>query len=95
MPVTLDSLKEHLVIEHGHDDNALSVVLAAAEAHVAEIGCRTFEGFGNPRSPSFDAAVLLVAGALWHDREGGTDQPSRESLMSVSRLTAPLRRCVG
>jgi uncharacterized phage protein (predicted DNA packaging) len=86
--VSLDEAKSHLRVTDASEDALITLYVDAAEAHVIDV---TGEFSGNlATSAAAKAAVLLLVGDFYENREAQTDKPLSENA-AVERLLWPLR----
>ncbi|SDI79633.1 head-tail connector protein [Pseudomonas abietaniphila] len=85
--VTLDEAKLHLRVDHEAEDNYLEGLILAAETHIS-----TFLGddWPEPMPAPVKAAVLLLVGDLYENRERQADRALNEN-RTYSLLLAPYR----
>lgn len=105
--LTLDIVKRHLRVFHSDDDAEIGVYQAAAESIVVEYLDRVVEpegttlpGEGDPGydqtaiviTPAITAAILLMVGDLYENREADVEQDGDAVLpRPVRALLAPWR----
>lgn len=70
--VTLEELKAHLRIEHDHEDTLILTYQDAAEQAVRDY---TGADFDDPAPGPIRAAVLLMVGELYANRERSGERP--------------------
>jgi len=88
MSVPLATVKEHLRLETDDEDTTLVIYLAAAEGHLASVGV---DMEADPMPAPLMAAVLLLTGHLYENREASGTTPLAALPMGVDRLIAPYR----
>ena len=81
--VTLDALRAHLRIDTNDEDTYLTELIEHAEAACANFCLR--DSFEQPVAPPIKRAVLLYAGYLHADREGG-DEAKAKTMLTVAHL---------
>lgn len=86
---TLAETKLHLRVDGEDEDSYIAGLINAAEMAVTDY--LDLDPPELPDSPAVLAAVLLLVGALYENREALTDRPMSESPVFV-RLLAPYRR---
>lgn len=85
--VTLDEAKLHLRVNHAEEDNYLLSLILAAEGHV---GVFLGDNLPDPMPAPVKAAVLLLVGDLYENRERQADRTLSENT-AYSLLLAPYR----
>jgi uncharacterized phage protein (predicted DNA packaging) len=88
MICTLDEVKQHLRIVTADDDALLSVYAEAAERYVNDVTGEVLSAL--QENPMAKAAVLLIVGDLYENREGSSEVQLKEN-PTVDRLLWPLR----
>jgi Phage gp6-like head-tail connector protein len=92
--ITLTSAKEHLRVDHADEDMGITALIAAAEAHLIEIGV-TIPVAPAIRPASLDHAVLLLVGHWYANREAVITGTIASTVpMAFDALVAPHRGCV-
>lgn len=84
--ITLAEAKLHLRVDHYADDAAIQQMIEVAEVSVTDY-------LNLPELPTaapVTAAMLMLIGALYENRESVTDRPLSESVL-FTRLLAPYR----
>ena len=85
--INLADAKLHLRVDHTEEDAAIQQMMEAAEVSVMDyLNLDTL-----PEAPPVAAAMLMLIGALYENRESVTDKPVSESLL-FTRLLAPYRK---
>lgn len=92
MAATLDQVKQHLRVEGPFEDDMITVYLDAAKDYVASIGV---DLDADPLPPSITAAVLLLVGSFYENREAASDRAMFKVPFSVDALLAPYRDVIG
>lgn len=86
--ITLDEAKRHLRVDHTDEDSDITLKLRLAVAIVED-----YIGLDETRPASasdvMDAAILLVLGELYANREAGADPLSPTVRTILERLRAP------
>lgn len=89
MTVSLDTAKLHLRVDDAGENTLIQAYLAAAEGHLAGSGV---DMTADPLPAAVTAAVLLITGHLYENREASTyDKPIMAIAFGVDRLVAPYR----
>lgn len=85
--VTIDEAKLHMRVDHDAEDSYIEGLILAAETHV-----RMYLGddFPDPMPASIKAAVLLLVGDLYENRERQADRILHEGT-AYALLLAPYR----
>ena len=83
---TLAETKLHLRVDHGDEDSYITGLIDAAETSVLNY----LDVPELPDTGPVMAAVLLLVGALYENREAVTDRPLADNPLYV-RLLAPYR----
>ena len=84
--INLAEAKLHLRVDHLEEDAAIQQMMEAAEVSVMDyLNLDTL-----PEAPPVAAAMLMLIGALYENRESVTDKPVSESVL-FTRLLAPYR----
>ena len=85
--INLAEAKLHLRVDHSEEDAAIQQMMEAAEVSVMDyLNLDTL-----PEAPPVTAAMLMLIGALYENRESVTDKPVSESVL-FTRLLAPYRK---
>ena len=85
--INLAEAKLHLRVDHSEEDAAIQQMMEAAEVSVVDyLNLDTL-----PEAPPVAAAMLMLIGALYENRESVTDKPVSESVL-FTRLLAPYRK---
>ena len=85
--INLAEAKLHLRVDHSEEDAAIQQMVEAAEVSVMDyLNLDTL-----PEAPPVTAAMLMLIGALYENRESVTDKPVSESVL-FTRLLAPYRK---
>ena len=85
--INLAEAKLHLRVDHLEEDAAIQQMMEAAEVSVMDyLNLDTL-----PEAPPVTAAMLMLIGALYENRESVTDKPVSESVL-FTRLLAPYRK---
>ncbi len=85
--INLAEAKLHLRVDHLEEDAAIQQMMEAAEVSVMDyLNLDTL-----PEAPPVAAAMLMLIGALYENRESVTDKPVSESVL-FTRLLAPYRK---
>ncbi|HCF5180764.1 TPA: head-tail connector protein [Pseudomonas aeruginosa] len=85
--VTLDDVKIHLRLDHDDEDSYLIGLVKAAEGHVSVF---LGDDLPDPIPSPVKAAVLLLVGDLYENRERMTDRDLSE-VPTYAMLLAPYR----
>ncbi|MCE0943053.1 head-tail connector protein [Pseudomonas asiatica] len=85
--VTLEEAKMHLRVDHDEEDGHILGLIAAAETHVSNF---LGDGLPDPMPAPVKAAVLLLVGDLYENRERQGDRTLTEGT-AYSMLLAPYR----
>jgi len=84
--INLAEAKLHLRVDHSEEDAAIQQMMEAAEVSVMDyLNLDTL-----PEAPPVTAAMLMLIGALYENRESVTDRPLAESVL-FTRLLQPYR----
>ena len=84
--INLAEAKLHLRVDQSEEDAAIQQMMEAAEVSVMDyLNLATL-----PEAPPVAAAMLMLIGALYENRESVTDKPVSESVL-FTRLLAPYR----
>lgn len=85
--INLADAKLHLRVDHDDEDAAIEQMIEAAEVAVTD--------YLNlpelPEAAPVTAAMLMLVGALYENRESVSDRPLSESVL-FTRLLAPYRK---
>ena len=85
--INLAEAKLHLRVDQSEEDAAIQQMMEAAEVAVVDyLNLDTL-----PEAPPVTAAMLMLIGALYENRESVTDKPVSESVL-FTRLLAPYRK---
>lgn len=85
--INLAEAKLHLRVDHSEEDAAIQQMMEAAEVSVVDyLNLDTL-----PEAPPVAAAMLMLIGAPYENRESVTDKPVSESVL-FTRLLAPYRK---
>jgi len=85
--INLAEAKLHLRVDQSEEDAAIQQMMEAAEVSVMDyLNLDTL-----PEAPPVTAAMLMLIGALYENRESVTDKPVSESVL-FTRLLAPYRK---
>ncbi|NMY56771.1 head-tail connector protein [Pseudomonas sp. WS 5051] len=84
---TLDEAKLHLRVDHDAEDEYLRGLILAAETHV---GMYLGDTLPDPMPAPIKAAILLLVGDLYENRERQADRTLSENT-AYSMLLAPYR----
>lgn len=89
--LTLDEIKAHLRLDGSEEDAQLTLLSEAAEDYAAQYLGRALPwlddlGAPEPVPPSVRAALLLIVGDLYENREGAFVGVSRVDNPTVDRL---------
>lgn len=85
--INLAEAKLHLRVDQSEEDAAIQQMMEAAEVSVMDyLNLDTL-----PSAPPVAAAMLMLIGALYENRESVTDKPVSESVL-FTRLLAPYRK---
>ena len=85
--INMADAKLHLRVDHSEEDAAIQQMMEAAEVSVMDyLNLDTL-----PEAPPVTAAMLMLIGALYENRESVTDKPVSESVL-FTRLLAPYRK---
>ena len=85
--INLAEAKLHLRVDQSEEDAAIQQMMEAAEVSVMDyLNLATL-----PEAPPVAAAMLMLIGALYENRESVTDKPVSESVL-FTRLLAPYRK---
>lgn len=85
--INLAEAKLHLRVDQSEEDAAIQQMMEAAEVSVMDyLNLDTL-----PEAPPVAAAMLMLIGALYENRESVTDKPVSESVL-FTRLLAPYRK---
>ncbi len=95
MSITLFEAKAHLRVDHNAEDgNILAMVAAAEQAAVDYLNISSLDAIadnnGDPPQP-VTAAVLMLTGSLYANRESQSDRPIVENRL-FTRLLDPYRQ---
>lgn len=85
--VTLEEAKLHMRVDHDEEDSYILGLIAAAETHVGNF---LGDGLPDPMPAPIKAAVLLLVGDLYENRERQGDRTLTEGT-AYSMLLAPYR----
>ncbi|ALY72099.1 TPA: head-tail connector protein [Pseudomonas aeruginosa] len=85
--VTLEEAKLHMRVDHDEEDGYIMGLVAAAESHVANF---LGDGLPDPMPAPIKAAVLLLVGDLYENRERMSDRDLSE-VPTYAMLLAPYR----
>lgn len=85
--VTLDEAKLHMRVDHDDEDQYIEGLILAAETH---IGMYLGENLPDPMPAPVKAAVLLLVGDLYENRERQGDRTLTEGT-AYALLLAPYR----
>jgi uncharacterized phage protein (predicted DNA packaging) len=88
MICTLDEVKQHLRISASDDDALLAVYADAAERYVNDVTGEVLSAL--QANPMAKAAVLLIVGDLYENREASSEVQLKDN-PTVDRLLWPLR----
>lgn len=85
--VTLDEVKLHMRVDHNAEDDYIKGLILAAETHV---GAFLGDALPDPMPAPVRAAVLLLIGDLYENRERQADRTLSENT-AYSLLLSPYR----
>ncbi|HBN8983673.1 head-tail connector protein [Pseudomonas aeruginosa] len=85
--VTLDDVKIHLRLDHDDEDSYLTALVEAAERHISVF---LSDDLPDPMPAPVKAAVLLLVGDLYENRERMSDRDLSE-VPTYAMLLAPYR----
>lgn len=100
MITTLEEAKTHLRVQHDAEDDLIVALIEAAEDHVSRYLERSLpwtdeSGAEVPVPGSVRAAILLIVGDLYANREGRFVGVSQSDNPAVRMLLAPYRANLG
>lgn len=84
--INLADAKLHLRVDHTEEDAAIQQMIEVAEVSVTDY----LNLSALPEAPPVAAAMLMLVGALYENRESVTDRPLSESVL-FTRLLQPYR----
>lgn len=88
MPVTLEQAKNHLRVDQSEtiEDSHIEMLIDAAHAYAEKYLNRAIPWDGEPVPASVTAAMLLVIGDLYENREGQVIGSAVENNPAVEKL---------
>jgi hypothetical protein len=100
MITTIEEAKTHLRVQHDAEDDLIAGLIEAAEDHVFRYLERSLpwiddDGVEAPVPGSVRAAILLIVGDLYANREGRFVGVSQSDNPAVRMLLAPYRVNLG